>query len=63
MRLVATIQLEKICSYDGSQPVPAQPSLKKGWVEDKGSESEGKMGIGLFEQAAGSSCCVGLRSV
>lgn len=45
-------------SCDGSQAVPAQPSVKKGWVEGKRSESEGKMGSGLFEQAAGSSCSV-----
>ena len=38
--------------------VPAQPSVKKGWVEGRGSESEGKMGSGLLEQAASSSCCV-----
>jgi len=47
-----------MCSCDGSQAVPAQPSVKKVWVESKGSGSEGKMGIGLFEQAAGSSYCV-----
>lgn len=27
-------------------------------MKGKGSESEGKMGSGLFEQAAGGSCCV-----